>query len=225
MNTARERILGRLRSHPSAVASSGHLRPNDLPVPPAPTFSAISGSLALDDAIASFRRGSETFHAEVIDTRAGDWRQTLAEICAAKNVRHLVLPPQSDLMPWPNGPELRKFEQPIENFKRELFDDTDAGLTIADGAIADTGTLFQIDPRTTPRTLSLVPPIHFCVLNVNRILPTLQSAVASEGWQVAMPSNLVFITGPSKTADIQQTLAYGAHGPKELVVLLTEGAA
>ena len=210
MTTARERILGRLRHHPSAV-------------PPAPTFSPLSGNLALDDAIASFRRGSETFHAEVIDTRGGDWRHMLADICAAKNVRHLLLPPQSDLAPWPDGPALRKFDQPIENIKRELFDNTDAGLTIADGAIADTGTLFQLDPRTMPRTLSLVPPIHICVLDVKRILPSLQAAVASEGWQAAMPSNLIFITGPSKTADIQQTLAYGAHGPKELIVLLTEG--
>jgi L-lactate dehydrogenase complex protein LldG len=209
MNTARERILGRLRSHPSAV-------------PPAPTFHAAPDNQSLEDAIASFRRGSETFHAEVIDTRGGDWRQALADICAAKNVRHLLLPPQSELTPWPDGPALRKFDQLIENFKRELFDNTDAGLTIADGAIADTGTLFQVDPCTTPRTLSLVPPIHICVLNVHRILPSLQSAVASEGWQTARPSNMIFITGPSKTADIQQTLAYGAHGPKELIVLLTE---
>ena len=41
-------------------------------------------------------------------------------------------------------------------------------------------------------------------------------------WCEAMPSNLIFISGPSKTADIQQTMAYGAHGPRELVVLLTE---
>jgi L-lactate dehydrogenase complex protein LldG len=210
MSTARERILGRLRDYPSAV-------------PPAPTFCVSPDKPSLDEAIASFRRGSETFHAEVIDTRGGDWRRTLSDVCAVKKVRHLLFPPQSALTPWADGPVLRKFEQAIDTFKRELFDNIDAGLTIADGAIADTGTLFQLDPRNTPRTLSLVPPIHFCLLNVHRILPSLQSAVASEGWQAAMPSNLIFITGPSKTADIQQTLAYGAHGPKELIVLLTDG--
>jgi L-lactate dehydrogenase complex protein LldG len=136
-----------------------------------------------------------------------------------------MLPPDLNLPGWSGGPFLQHFNRPIEDFKAELFDAVDAGLTIADGAIAETGTLFQINPHKMPRTLSLVPPVHFCVLDVNRILPTLASAVATEGWQAAMPSNLLFITGPSKTADIQQTLAYGAHGPKELVVLLTEGGA
>jgi L-lactate dehydrogenase complex protein LldG len=45
----------------------------------------------------------------------------------------------------------------------------------------------------------------------------------SEEYNKQMPSNLIFISGPSKTADIQQTLAYGAHGPRELIVILTEG--
>jgi L-lactate dehydrogenase complex protein LldG len=44
-----------------------------------------------------------------------------------------------------------------------------------------------------------------------------------EGWSNGMPTNALLISGPSKTADIQQTLAYGAHGPRELVVLLRHG--
>ena len=73
-----------------------------------------------------------------------------------------------------------------------------------------------------PRTLSLVPPIHICLLDARRLYPSLQAALAAARWHEAMPSNLIFISGPSKTADIQQTMAYGAHGPRELVVLLTE---
>jgi L-lactate dehydrogenase complex protein LldG len=220
MSSAREHILGRLRAVPRG---SNAVPPVACPeLVEGPTFAADT-PLTLDEAIARFRAGIELFHAEVIDTRSGDWRTTLAEQCAVKQVRRLLLPPALDLPAWPGGPTLRHFDRPIESFKRDLFDAIDAGLTIADGAIAETGTLFQIDPRTTPRTLSLVPPIHFCVLDVARILPTLASAVAAQGWQAAMPSNLIFITGPSKTADIQQTLAYGAHGPKELIVLLTDG--
>jgi L-lactate dehydrogenase complex protein LldG len=209
--SARERILERLRSHPCAV-------------PPAPTF-AVSPTLSLDEAIADFRRGIEAFHAEVIDTRGSDWRSALTEVCTSKQIRRLLLPAAGpELAAWSDGPQIERFDRPIETFKADLFNHIDAGLTVADGAIAETGTLFQIDPHGTPRTLSLVPSIHICILDVKRILPSLQAAVASEGWQVAMPSNLIFITGPSKTADIQQTLAYGAHGPKELIVLLTEGS-
>jgi len=45
-----------------------------------------------------------------------------------------------------------------------------------------------------------------------------------QGWAGAMPTNALLVSGPSKTADIQQTLAYGAHGPKELLVLILQDA-
>jgi L-lactate dehydrogenase complex protein LldG len=48
----------------------------------------------------------------------------------------------------------------------------------------------------------------------------LDAALRAENWREALPTNALLICGPSKTADIQQTLAYGAHGPRELVVLL-----
>jgi L-lactate dehydrogenase complex protein LldG len=51
----------------------------------------------------------------------------------------------------------------------------------------------------------------------------MHSAFTKEGWSNGMPTNALLISGPSKTADIQQTLAYGAHGPRELVVLLRHG--
>ncbi len=215
--SARDRILARLRA---AAANP----PVPLTSTPAPAPLVAAPALPLEDAVAAFRRGIEAFHAEVIDTRGKDWRLVLAESCEAKQVRQLLLPAAGpELGAWPDGPAIRRFDRPIEEIKRDLFDSVDAGLTVADGAIADTGTLFQRDALRTPRTLSLVPPIHFCLLDVQTIRPSLRSAVVTEGWQAAMPSNLIFITGPSKTADIQQTLAYGAHGPKELIVLLTEG--
>ena len=53
---------------------------------------------------------------------------------------------------------------------------------------------------------------------------TLIDAMRAENWSAGLPTNALLISSPSKTADIQQTLAYGAHGPKELVVLLREDA-
>ena len=176
-----------------------------------------------DDAIDRFQRAIEAFHAEVVDTRTQGWRTVLQELCRAKRIDTLLLPPQEPALDaWPGGPSLHRFDRPIEAFKQALFNEFDAGLTIADGALADTGTLIHADPRRMPRTLSLVPPVHFCLLDVRQMHASLAEAVANRGWATAMPSNLIFITGPSKTADIQQTLAYGAHGPRELIVLLTE---
>ncbi|HEX9179368.1 MAG TPA: LUD domain-containing protein, partial [Burkholderiales bacterium] len=74
--------------------------------------------------------------------------------------------------------------------------------------------------ETEPRTLSLVPPVHFVLLDEASIHADLHSAMAADRWPARMPTNALLISGPSKTADIQQTLAYGAHGPRELIVLL-----
>jgi L-lactate dehydrogenase complex protein LldG len=65
-----------------------------------------------------------------------------------------------------------------------------------------------------------VPPIHFVLLDATRIHANLLAAMRSERWAEGLPTNAVVISGPSKTADIQQTLAYGAHGPREVIVLL-----
>lgn len=207
---ARERILARLRAVPLQPTFTPRLPPHDAAADPATMLE-------------QFRRGIEAFHAEVIDARHSGWRTELQQVCATKNIQRLLLPPhEPTLSPWPGGPQLQDFDRPIEDFKQDLFNLIDAGLTIADGAIADTGTLIHASPQRMPRTLSLVPPIHICLLDVRQLYPSLAAALVSCNWQAAMPSNLIFITGPSKTADIQQTLAYGAHGPKELIVLLTE---
>ncbi|MCF8198645.1 MAG: lactate utilization protein C [Sulfuritalea sp.] len=210
-SVARERILSRLRAAPQIVMT-------------APAVLTSPAEQSPETMLEQFRRGIEAFHAEVIDARERTWPIVLAEICATKRIATLMLPPVGmvNLQPWLDGPRLSRFDRPIETLKTELFDATNASLTIADGAIADTGTLIQSDPQRMPRTLSLVPPIHICLLDVRHLYPSLQSAVAATRWAEAMPSNLIFITGPSKTADIQQTMAYGAHGPRELVVLLTE---
>ena len=102
----------------------------------------------------------------------------------------------------------------------QLFDAIDAGITSAQAGIADTGTLLLIPGPGEPRSLSLVPPVHVAVLPVNRLFAGLPAAMRALQPEDNMPTNLLLVTGPSKTSDIQQTLAYGAHGPKELVIVL-----
>ena len=70
--------------------------------------------------------------------------------------------------------------------------------------------------------MSLVPPLHIALVYADRLHADLHAAMRAEQWASGMPTNLVLVSGPSKTSDIQQTLAYGAHGPRELWVVIVE---
>jgi L-lactate dehydrogenase complex protein LldG len=114
---------------------------------------------------------------------------------------------------------LKPYDRPVEEWKQELFEDTDASLTSTRGGIAETGTLIIWPDANEPRLMSLVPPIHFALLDADQLYDTLFAAMSGRAG-ASMPTNALLVSGPSKTADIQVTLAYGAHGPKELIVLL-----
>jgi L-lactate dehydrogenase complex protein LldG len=68
--------------------------------------------------------------------------------------------------------------------------------------------------------MSLVPPVHIAVLKAEKIHDTLAETMKEEDWAQKMPTNLLLISGPSRTADIELTLAFGVHGPKELIVFI-----
>ena len=93
-----------------------------------------------------------------------------------------------------------------------------AGITTADAAIALTGTLLLPCDARRPRSTSLLPPLHMAVLPANRIVPTLGHLF--QELSRPLPSALTFITGPSRTADIELTPVMGAHGPTEVIVYL-----
>ncbi|MFM5072563.1 LutC/YkgG family protein [Aeromonas hydrophila] len=134
--------------------------------------------------------------------QGGRWQAAVAAACAGRS----VLTPAGEFAGW----------------KDDLFDVCQAGITHCAGAIADTGTLVLLPDGGEPRTLSLVPPCHVALLAASTIADNLAGLVAAGCWQQAMPTNLLLVSGPSKTADIQQTLAYGAHGPSRLLVVLVE---
>jgi L-lactate dehydrogenase complex protein LldG len=129
---------------------------------------------------------------------------------------------QPDLDVALEGLQVKVFNQPLQDWKHALFADIDASVTSTAAGVADTGTLVLQPGPGEPRTLSLVPPVHVAVLPVSRLYASLPAAMVALQLQANMPTNLVLITGPSKTADIQQVLVYGAHGPKELIIVLID---
>lgn len=115
---------------------------------------------------------------------------------------------------------LRAYDQPVEAWKDALFHHVDAAITGCLGAVAETGSLILWPDREEPRLMSLVPPLHIVLLEADAIHPSLSDAMAAQHWAEGIPTNALLISGPSKTADIEQTLAYGIHGPKALVTLI-----
>jgi L-lactate dehydrogenase complex protein LldG len=98
------------------------------------------------------------------------------------------------------------------------------GVTSADYAIADTGTLVIVSGGEQHRMISLVPPVHVCLLGSNRIVGNIADLIerVHEEYYLNDPpaAAVTFITGPSRTADIELSLTLGVHGPRELHVLL-----
>ncbi len=101
--------------------------------------------------------------------------------------------------------------------------DVPIGLTGAIAGLADTGSVVVSCGDGRGRLASLLPPIHIAVLETRLLFPCIAHFVQVHPDAAKRTSNLVFITGPSRSADIEQTMTLGAHGPKELhVILITE---
>jgi L-lactate dehydrogenase complex protein LldG len=99
------------------------------------------------------------------------------------------------------------------------------GITGAQAALADSGSLVLQNIPGQPSFVSLLPEVHLVLLCADDIHPNLQKYLESIGDlnnQVSASSNLVFITGPSRTGDIELTLTLGVHGPGEVMVIIWE---
>lgn len=95
------------------------------------------------------------------------------------------------------------------------------GITVADWGISESSTLVQITGADRPRSTSLVPSIHIGLLRKSKLLSSLAEAYAMLKRE-AIPNSFTFITGPSKTADIEAHMVHGAHGPKEMHVIIMD---
>ena len=104
----------------------------------------------------------------------------------------------------------------------DLFN-VDVGITTAQAAIAETGTLVLDSSRERNRLISLVPPVHIAILDVAQIHQTLGETLSELQRGSEVSPIVTFVTGPSRTADIELTLAIGVHGPQELYVIVNEG--
>ncbi|MCG8489153.1 MAG: lactate utilization protein [Chromatiales bacterium] len=211
MSSARDNILQRLR------ANQVDLEQPDQSTPPLEVLSA-------EQRIARFTECQKAVHGEVHTLPAHQWIDWLAEELPKRGL-HQVLTGTGE-----TGNQLvakniestifHQYDQPIESWKPELFSQIDVAITGSRCGIAETGTLVLIPDRDEPRLMSLVPPVHIALLDGTKLYQSFAEVIEKEQWADGLPTNVLLISGPSKTADIEQTLAYGIHGPKQLITLL-----
>jgi L-lactate utilization protein LutC len=107
--------------------------------------------------------------------------------------------------------------------RTDLFK-SEVGITRVQAGIAETGTLVLDSSAERNRLVSLVPPIHIAILDASRIYQTLgETLSALQSGEEVSPA-ITFITGPSRTADIELTLAIGVHGPQDLYVVINQNS-
>ena len=97
-------------------------------------------------------------------------------------------------------------------------------LSVAFAGVAETGSLVMLARPETPTGFNFLPDTHLCVLQTSRIVDHLEDVWSLVREEVGtMPRSLNFVTGPSRTADVEQTIQLGAHGPRRLhAILLTD---
>jgi hypothetical protein len=114
----------------------------------------------------------------------------------------------------------------LSNSSRQLIlaptrGNEESAISLAYAGIAETGSLVLLSGADTPVTTNFLPDNFICVLKAGDVLPDMESLWARmAGEQRAMPRSVNLVTGPSRTADVEQIIQMGAHGPRRVHVIL-----
>lgn len=218
MNDSRELILGRIRERLGRSAAN------------APTAgAAVDAALAAHsaslhpppdaDLVAAFRTRSEALSSTV------DEVAVLADVpraVAAYLAEHKI-DPRAVCVPEIKGLDWRGAGIEVE--ARAAVDHDLVGITGCFRAIAETGTLMLCTAPATPATVSLLPETHIAVVAAPTILASMEEAWAAARAEFGqLPRAVNFVSGPSRTGDIEQTIVLGAHGPYRVHVIVVRAA-
>ncbi len=219
---ARNAILGKIRGALNVTPHDGdrqaavaaRLRDH------APGIIPARGQLPAEQRIALFIAMAEKYSATCVRIpEAGDVPGEVSHYLRSRNLPsdiRMGADPLLATLPWSNEPTL--------TVKPGASDGLDlAGVSRAFGAIAETGTLALTSGADNPTTINFLPEHHIVVVDAKDVLGDMEAVLARLRRTYGpgeMPRALNFVTGPSRSADIEQTLLLGAHGPKALHIIV-----
>jgi L-lactate dehydrogenase complex protein LldG len=180
----------------------------------APALERYRAPIEAGDPVAMFAERAGWVQSEVkfLD-RLADVPAAIAELLRAKNLAANVhLPPDAELNALPWGSTL--------TVRREAPGPDDTAVTTAPFAIAETGTLVYPARADSPAAWHFRAGFEIAVLRAGNVLAQMEDVLARIKDTGPIPHTINFVSGPSRTGDIEQTLELGAHGPKALAVLI-----
>jgi L-lactate dehydrogenase complex protein LldG len=152
-------------------------------------------------------------------------RQWLADWLERERVGSLLAPRSAALESLLGDRDLvRWVDASVESTKG--WDKIDVGVTLAESLVAESGTI-AVGSGIAGRAISVLPPIHLVVATADQLVADLETSMRRirERYPERLPTTFSWITGPSRTADIEKILVLGAHGPRRLVLLLAPAGA
>jgi L-lactate dehydrogenase complex protein LldG len=225
--SGRDNVLARIREAlkvAAPVPGRDHATAHDMPA----LRSAADQRRVLPRAGESFDEQLAQFRANAVDLRA-DFRSLkdrdalfgeLKGICAAESWQR-VASHAGEL----TTAACRALDLPVlltdQAFDKREMAKCDVGITECDALIAQTGSVLITNRSAGGRALSVLPPHHVVLARREQLVPDLPAAFAmlKTNYNAGYPSMVSFITGPSRTGDIERILVLGAHGPKKLTIL------
>jgi L-lactate dehydrogenase complex protein LldG len=213
-NAARDTILNSIRTHLAASAPHNHHLVN--PANPVISSSPQPPPLTL---LALFKQSLESVDGHCIITT--DIPAALTTIITDLKAQRLAISDNPEVSRLLHATDLEIEELGIAPNAHDIFR-FDVGISTAQAAIAETGTLILDSTCERHRLVSLVPPVHIAIINASSIRETLSDALTLLQKDKDLSPAVTFITGPSRTADIELTLTIGVHGPQELFVIINE---
>jgi L-lactate dehydrogenase complex protein LldG len=210
MSEARDAVLGRLRRSLGRTDEAERLvKPEGL----IPT----RADLDLAGRIALFVAQAEAVQTTVRRVHGQEVPAAIVEYLRARNLPMRLVMANDPLLEGADWPVLLEI-------RRGRAEDADPiGLTTAFAGIAETGTLMLLSDRDHPTTIAFLPETSIVVLAASRVLRAYEDGLRLlRQEQGQLPRSINFITGPSRSGDIEQTIQLGAHGPKRLLVLLVD---